>query len=255
MALLGVGNDGDVTLRRAKDQLDKANVLFATIEERSQAFARATYESARRVDEWATNIVEKDRALSSEFVTHVDELGESLAREREKEQMELRTVADNDKEVELADHEVAELESIVNELQISKDALPAKERRLKEDLKDVKTRHRGREEHVRELERRLVEAIAQVQGTINQYQDALGLKMEILDDGHIKFTFICIDPQNPQAKFEVEVKREGTDQLNAIACEPMLRRFSELKQTLSHDGFLVGFLRDIRREFRALVGA
>lgn len=62
--------------------------------------------------------------------------------------MELRTVDANKREVELVDQEVAELESIVAELKISKDALPAQERQLKEVLKDAKAHLRDREERM-----------------------------------------------------------------------------------------------------------
>lgn len=63
------------------------------------------------------------------------------------------------------------------------------------------------------LEERLEHGISKVQKTINEYQDALGLKMDILDDGHIQFTFVCIHPREPQAKYVVEVRRQGTDKL------------------------------------------
>lgn len=63
------------------------------------------------------------------------------------------------------------------------------------------------------LEERLEHGISQLQKTINEYQDALGLKMNILDDGYIQFTFVCVDPRKPQAKYIVEVGREGTDKL------------------------------------------
>lgn len=60
--------------------------------------------------------------------------------------MELQTADENKREVELISHEVAELESIVAELKISKDALPSQERRLRDVLKDSKARLRDREE-------------------------------------------------------------------------------------------------------------
>lgn len=66
---------------------------------------------------------------------------------------------------------------------------------------------------VRHVEERLEHGISHLQKTINEYQDALGLKMNIVDDGHIRFTFACIDPQKPQVKYIVEVGREGTDKL------------------------------------------
>lgn len=60
--------------------------------------------------------------------------------------MELRTIDENKREVELISQDVAELESIVAELKISKDALPNQERRLRDVLKDSKARLRDREE-------------------------------------------------------------------------------------------------------------
>lgn len=74
MTLVTVPNEDDLILRRASDDLDKAYHVFGGIEERSEAYSRATYESARRVDEWAKELIEQGRAYALEFAHKIDEL-------------------------------------------------------------------------------------------------------------------------------------------------------------------------------------
>lgn len=74
MTSVTVPGEDDVILRRANEDLDKANLVFEAIKERSEAYSRATYESARRVDQWMKELIERGAAYALEFAHKIDEL-------------------------------------------------------------------------------------------------------------------------------------------------------------------------------------
>lgn len=69
----------EVSLDRVSDILAKAEQTFAEIEDHAQEYGRATYEGARRVEEWARSIIEQDNEYSTLFVTKVDEINGTLS--------------------------------------------------------------------------------------------------------------------------------------------------------------------------------
>lgn len=64
----------EMSLDRLNGIIASAEQSFAEIEDRAQEYGRATYEGARRVEEWARGIIEQDNEYSSLFVTKVDEI-------------------------------------------------------------------------------------------------------------------------------------------------------------------------------------
>lgn len=60
---------------------------------------------------------------------------------------------------------------------------------------------------------RLDSRISDLQDTLNMYQDALGLKLEVIDDSHVRYIFACIDPSAHDRTFSVATKFNGEDLL------------------------------------------
>lgn len=66
---------------------------------------------------------------------------------------------------------------------------------------------------IREMETRLDSKVSELQATLNTYQDALGLKLEVIDNSHVRYVFVCIDPSAHNRTFAVATKFNGGDGL------------------------------------------
>lgn len=165
--------------------------------------------------------------------------------------MVIQTTEENKREEEIYRQEAVELEGVVSELQSQKDKLPDDEERLMESLREkrelcedrdhrkLKPVHKSAAFHsksfqheaatrkltsvftcdrpifveIREMESRLDSKVSEYQGTLNIYQDALGLKLEVIDNSHVRYVFVCIDPSAHDRTFAVATKFNGGDGL------------------------------------------
>lgn len=126
---------------------------------------------------------------------------EARALEQENERLALQAIEEREEDEAACAQEIAELKSTVSELQKAKDELPGVEREergvLDKERARVRTREREAARLSREVERRLEVGTAE----LNLYQDALGLKLEVVADACVRFSFICIDHGDPDKVF------------------------------------------------------
>lgn len=76
------------------------------------------------------------------------------------------------------------------------------------------------------MKQRLDGRIYELQSALNKFQDALGLKLEVIDDSHVRYIFVCIDPSAHDRTFSVATKfNEGEGLFGMSRSNPQRERY------------------------------
>lgn len=234
---------------RSNALLEKIRRNINVINSRSEEFKRATYESGCRMEEWAEKVVTTEKRHHTIYVTALSELEEARAKEQEIARIARERHEADVKEEFKCRQEIDRLHDQIENLGVAKGALPEKHLNLENSIESEKQKYMQRKDYVDQASSKLDLQLKEMQDNINLHQSALGLNVDVIEDGCLCFVFTYIDERDHSAEFKVTVATSNK-QFKALECDPMVAEYKALSDALEKDEKLVQFIRKIRKAFK-----